>query len=148
MNGTKAIRDSLNRTDTITAMLDVYEGEPAVFDDQAPDDYLAKQAKACIILAVPTRNENVGTLTEEIWAQTRDVRIYARRSGSAADIDILAGLVRDLFHLRPEEIEVEGGKCTISTASAPLGAPTTDSELVGRRISLNLELQQDYPWFL
>lgn len=142
MNSTKAIRDRLISEDAITDELDTFLSLPAVFDDQAPDDYLAKQEKACIVIAAPTSRTNASTLTETIWAEVRDLRVYAKRSGSVADLDVLAEMVRDLFHLSPSEIEVEGGVCTIATASGPLAAPTTDPSLVGRRVPLSLELQE------
>lgn len=142
MNVTKAIRDRIIDDTSITDELDVYNGEPAVFDDQAPDDYLALQDKACIVIPAPTAHENASTLTETIWAAARDLRVYAKRSGSVAALDVLAEAVRDLFHLRPGEIVVDGGVCTIATASGPLGAPTTDPSIVGRRIPLRLEIQE------
>lgn len=142
MNSTKAIRDRLIDETDLTDELDVFLGAPAIFDDQAPDDYLAQQDKACIVIPAPTARDNNSTLTETIWAETRDVRLYAKRSGSVAELDLLAEQVRDLFHLRPGEIDVDGGICTIATASGPLGAPTTDPSLVGRRVVLRLELQE------
>lgn len=143
MNSTKAIRDRLIAETGLVADLDVYLSEPAIFDDQAPDDYLAQQAKPCIVIPAPSARDNASTLTETIWAETREVRLYAKRSGSLAALDVLAEVVRDAFHLRPSEILVDGGTCTIATASGPLGTPTTDPSLVGRRVTLRFELQEN-----
>lgn len=142
MNSTKAIYQRLVSAPSVSDEIDTFSGLPAVFDDQAPDDYLAQQGKPCIVIAAPATAAPVETFTETGQAIARDLRIYAKRSGSVADLDSLAEAVRDLFHDRPADLIIAGAKTVICQASGPTASPTTDPSLVGRRISLRLELER------
>lgn len=143
MNSTKAIFKRLSEVSEVISEIDAYLGQPAIFDETAPDKFLVKQDKPCIVIAVPSSDVDASTLTETVRLITQDVRLYAKRSGDNQPIDDLARLVRDLFHLRPDEITVDGGTCTIATATGPVASPTTDQALVGRRVTLRLELKKD-----
>ena len=122
--------------------LAIYDGLPAIFDDMAPDDFVFGEDIA-IIIAAPTSNEPDPTFSEQSWVVVRDVRLYCKHTGSNARIDALAEHIRGLFHLQPEALFVDGGKCTIATATGPVASPTTDPALVGRRITLRLTLQEN-----
>ena len=141
MNSTKAIYQRLAGSSAVVAALDQLGGAPAIFSDRAPDDFVFSD-KAVVVIAAASSDVDVSTFTETIRATTQDVRIYARDTGSTADLDALGRLIRDLFHLHPAELSVTGGKCTIATATGPVAAPTTDPALVGRRVQIRLELQE------
>lgn len=143
MNPTKAIYERLNGSPEVLYALDEYEGLPAIFDDLAPDEYLAKQSRPCIVISAPSDDRDASTFTESIRAITQDVRLYAKHTGDNRMLDELARHCRDLFHLRPDEIVVDGGKCSIATVTGPVASPTTDPSLVGRRITVRLELQRN-----
>lgn len=141
MNSTKAIFTRLNMPD-ITDLLDAWDGAPAIFNDRAPDDFVFS-TKAAIVIAAPSADTDISTFSETIRDITQDVRIYARDTGSTAAIDALARAIRDLFHLRASDLIVDGGKANIATATGPVAAPTTDPSLIGRRVTLRLQLKKD-----
>lgn len=141
MNSTAAIFTRLSTAPTIVSELDTYAGAPAIFSDRAPDDFDFAD-KAALIIAAPFSDDPEETFTEIGRAIRQDVRIYAKDTGSTLDVDNLARAVRKLFHNQPAALIVDGGKCTIITATGPVAAPTTDPSLVGRRVTLRLELQE------
>ena len=142
MNSTAAIYARLTGDSYLIGELADYAGRPAVFDDAAPDEFVLADG-LMIIIAAPTSREPDPTFSEQAWIIRQDVRIYARHTGSNAKLDVLALYILGLFHLQQDELTVEGGKATASRASGPVGAPTSDQSLVGRRISLSLTLQEN-----
>lgn len=141
MNSTKAIFDRLAADAYILAGLDTYGAAPAIFNDRAPDAFVFG-TKAALIIAAPTGDDPTETFTETGREIRQDIRLYARDDGSTADIDALARAVRDLFHNHPEDLTVSGARPVICQASGPTVSPTTDPSLVGRRVSLRLELER------
>lgn len=142
MNSTAAIFARLNGSQAIIDRLDIFEGRAAIFNDRAPDDFVFS-TKAALVIAAPAADTDASTFSETIRDVTQDVRLYARDTGSTADIDALGRDIRDLFHLQASEIEVIGGSCNIATATGPVAAPTTDPALIGRRVTLRLQLKKD-----
>lgn len=141
MNSTKAIFDRLAADADILAGLDTYGAAPAIFNDRAPDAFVFG-TKAALIIAAPTGDDPTETFTETGREIRQDIRLYARDDGSTADIDALARAVRDLFHNHPEDLTISGARPIICQASGPTVSPTTDPSLVGRRVSLRLELER------
>jgi hypothetical protein len=142
MNSTAAIFARLNGSLSIIDRLDVFEDRAAIFNDRAPDDFQFT-GKAALVIAAPMGDIDVSTFSETIRDVTQDVRLYARDTGSTVAIDDLGRLIRDLFHLKASQIEVEDGSCNIATATGPVAAPTTDPALIGRRVTLRLQLKKD-----
>lgn len=142
MNSTSAIFARLNGSLSIIDRLDIFEGRPAIFNDRAPDDFQFS-GKSALIIAAPSADIDASTFSETIRDITQDVRLYARDTGSTADIDALGRNIRDLFHLQASQIEVEDGTCSLATATGPVAAPTTDPSLVGRRVTLRLLLERN-----
>lgn len=141
MNSTQTIFARLNAVPSIVAALDTRNSQPAVFNDRAPDDFVFG-SKAAIVISAPDSDVDASTYSERIRLIGQAVRIYGRDDGSTASIDALARLVRDAFDNQQGALVVTGGKCTAATATGPVGAPTTDPSLIGRRVSLRLELQE------
>lgn len=138
MNSTATI---FARLAGVSASLATHNGAPAIFSERAPDDFLdAPPAKPFLIIAVPTRDEPMETFTETGRLILQDVRGYQRDTGSGADLDTLLRAVRDLFHNRPGELTVTGGKCDVCRVNGPMQSPTTDPSLIGRRVSIRLDL--------
>jgi hypothetical protein len=130
------------QSDALTASeLDTFDGLPAIFDDNAPDGFVFG-SDLVIIIAAPTRNEADPTFSEQAWTVERDLRLYMKHTGSNARLDAVAEHVRDLFHLKPEDLYVDGGTVTICTASGPVASPASDPSLLGRRVSLRLTIQE------
>lgn len=141
MNTTAAIFNRLTQA-PITAQLDSFEGQPAIFNDSAPDDFPFGPL-AVAVIAAPSADNPDDTFTEDGRAITQDVRLYARHTGSTAEIDQLARDVRDLFHQQPDTLAAPGATFITAIATGPVASPTTDPSLVGRRITLRFELQKD-----
>ena len=138
MNSTATIFDRLA---AVSASLATYNGAPAIFSESAPDDFLDNPPeKPFLIIAVPTRDEPLETFTETGRLILQDVRGYQRDTGSGADLDTLMRTVRDLFHNRPGELTVTGGKCDVCRVNGPVQSPTSDEALIGRRVTIRLDL--------
>jgi len=140
----------LNSTATIFARLAAvapslatWNNAPAIFNETAPDDFLDQEPKPSepfLIIAVPTSDVAMETFSETGRLIVQDVRGYQRRTGSAAGLDALMREVRDLFHNRPGELLVTGGKCDVARVTGPVQAPTTDEAYTGRRVTIRLDL--------
>jgi len=140
----------LNSTATIFARLAsvapslaTWNNAPAIFNETAPDDFLdqePKPSKPFLIIAVPTSDVAMETFTETGRLIVQDVRGYQRRTGSAAGLDALMRQVRDLFHNRPGDLVVTGGKCDVARVTGPVQSPTTDEAYTGRRVTIRLDL--------
>lgn len=140
MNSTATI---FARLAAVAPSLATWNGQPAIFNEAAPDDFLdqePKPSKPFLIIAVPTSDVAMETFTETGRLIVQDVRGYQRRTGSAAGLDALMRQVRDLFHNRPGELLVTGGKCDVARATGPVQAPTTDEAYTGRRVTVRLDL--------
>jgi len=141
----------LNSTATIFARLAsvapslaTWNNAPAIFNEAAPDDFLdqePKLSKPFLIIAVPTSDVALETFTETGRLIVQEVRGYQRRTGSAAQLEALMRQVRDLFHNRPGELAVSGGKCDVARVTGPVQSPTTDEAYTGRRVTIRLDLR-------
>lgn len=140
MNSTATI---FARLAGVATSLATYNGAPAIFSERAPDDFLDNPpAKPFLIIAVPTRDEPMETFTEVGRLIQQDVRGYQRDTGSGADLDSVMRAVRDLFHNRPGELTVTGGKCDVCRVNGPIQSPTSDEAYIGRRVTIRLDLVQ------
>lgn len=138
MNSTATI---FARLAGVSASLATYNGAPAIFSEHAPDDFLeASPTKPFLIIAVPSRDEPLETFTENGRLILQDVRGYQRDTGSGAQLDTLMRTVRDLFHNKPNELTVTGGKCDVCRVNGPMQSPTEDASLIGRRVTIRLDL--------
>lgn len=141
MNSTAAV---FARLAAAAPSLATWNGQPAIFSEAAPDGFLdqePKPSKPYLIIAIPTRDEPLETFTETGRLIIQDVRGYQRRTGSAAQLDALMRQLRDLFHNRPGDLVVTGGKCDVARVTGPVQAPTTDDANIGRRVTIRLELR-------
>lgn len=140
MNSTATIYGRLNGDATLKSLLDTYKAGAAIFAERAPDDY-TPGAKPCLVIAGDVDGRPVETFTEFGRQVARDVRGYARDTGSTLALDTVMERVRSLFHNQPGSLTITGGKVTVARAIGPLVSPTTDPALIGRRVTLRLELQ-------
>lgn len=140
MNSTATI---FARLDAVAPSLATWNNAPAIFNEAAPDDFLEqepKPSKPFLIIAVPTSDVAMETFSETGRLIVQDVRGYQRRTGSAAQLDVLMRQVRDLFHNRPGDLVVTGGKCDVARVTGPVQAPTADEAYTGRRVTIRLDL--------
>ncbi len=140
MNSTATI---FARLAAVAPSLATWNNAPAIFNEAAPDDFLdqePKPSKPFLIIAVPTSDVAMETLTETGRLIVQDVRGYQRRTGSAAQLDALMREIRDLFHNQPQALVVSGGKCDVARVTGPVQSPTTDEAYTGRRVTIRLDL--------
>lgn len=145
MNSTATI---FARLAAVVPSLDTYTPpvgltRPAIFTERAPDDFLnqdPKPEKPFLIIAVPTSDVAMETFTETGRLIMQDVRGYQKDNGSSAELDTLMRSVRDLFHNRPGELTVTGGKCDVCRVNGPMQSPTSDEAYIGRRVTIRLDL--------
>lgn len=141
MNSTATI---FNRLGTLASFLATYEGTPAIFSERAPDDFLdVPPEDPFLIIAVPARDDPMETLTETGRLIVQDVRGYQKDTGSSVPLDTLMRAVRDLFHNRPADLTVTGGKCDVCRVNGPMQSPTSDEAYIGRRVTIRLDLVRD-----
>lgn len=144
MNSTATIFARLTGDATLIAGLALYQGQPAIFNEKAPTGFsFASGVKPCLIIAAPALDVAVETFTENGRAIAQDVRGYAFDTGSAAALDTIMRRVRTLFHNVPASLTVTGGKAVISRVAGPVASPTSEPSVIGRRVTLNLELQSN-----
>lgn len=141
MNSTATIFARLSGDATLTGLLATYNGAPAIFSDRAPESYVVGPTP-CLVIAAPTRDVPVETFTETGRRIEQDVRGYAQDTGSSVALDTVMRRVRTLFHNDPGSLAVTGGTAETSTVTGPVASPTTDPALIGRRVTLRLELQE------
>lgn len=138
MNSTATI---FARLAAFASSLAAYNGAPAIFSGRAPDDFFdTPPAKPFLIIAVPTRDEPMETFTETGRLILQDVRGYQRDTGSGVELEALMRTIRDLFHNRPDELTVTGGKCDVCRVNGPMQSPTSDEAYIGRRVTIRLDL--------
>lgn len=127
----------------LAADLSFYDAAPAIFSERGPDGFMFEGPTAAVIIAAPTGNEPDDTLTEFGREVRQDVRLYANDTGSSALLDRAAERVRSLFHARHADLSITGGKVVGSRVTGPVAAPTTDPSLIGRRLTLQLTLEEN-----
>lgn len=141
MNSAATIFARLSGDATLTNLLDTHSGAPAIFSGRAPDAYEIGP-KPCLVIAAPTDDRPIETFTENSRDIIRDVRGYAPDTGSSLALDTVMERVRDLFHNQPASLTVTGGTAKISRVTGPKESPVTDPALIGRRVTLRLEIQE------
>lgn len=142
MNSTATIYNRLTGDTTLTALLATYGSGPAIFNERAPDAFEFKAGtKPCLIIAAPSSDIALETFTESGRLIQQDVRGYAFDTGSSAALDTIMRRVRTLFHNQPGALSVTGGKAVVSRVTGPVGSPTSEASVIGRRVTVRLELQ-------
>lgn len=142
MNSTATVYARLIADATLIAALATYGAGPAIFNEKAPTGFVfGLGVKPCLIIAVPVADTSVETFSENGRAIQQDVRGYAFDTGSAAALDTVMRRVRDLFHNQPEALTVTGGRAVLSRVTGPVASPTSEPSVIGRRVTIYLELQ-------
>lgn len=142
MNSTATVYARLIADATLIAALATYGAGPAIFNEKAPTGFVfGLGVKPCLIIAVPVADTAVETFSENGRAIQQDVRGYAFDTGSSLALDAVMQRVRDLFHNQPEALTVTGGRAILSRVTGPVASPTSEPSVIGRRVTIRLELQ-------
>lgn len=133
---TSAFYDKMANDATLTAMLAMYNGNPAIFTtDPAPGDATLPY----IVSAGEVAQSPLDTKNSLGREALRDIRIYAPALGSAVEIEAIAERVRALFHR--QILTLTGFTNIITNCDGPLVADETD--IYGRIISVSITATED-----
>jgi hypothetical protein len=133
---TAALHERLAGDATLTGMLAVYQGSPAVFTvDPAPGDALLPY----IVTAGEVAQTADDTKTSRGRTILRDVRCYAEADGSAVVIEAIAERVRELLHR--QALDIPGYRWILSDCAGPVVADELDA--YGRIVTLSLTAQEE-----
>ncbi len=132
---TQAIYNTLVGDSPLTALLDTYQGAPAIFTtDPAPGD--APDRK--IVSAGEVAQEPFDTKTTRGWVVTRDVRCYTAATGSAEQVEAISARVRTLFHR--QAIVISGFVWIMAECTGPIVADEQDA--YGRIVTVRMTLEE------
>ncbi len=130
---TQAIYDRLAGDGTLVALLNTYQGGPAVFTtDPAPGDaelpYIVTAGDA-----VDASWDTKTCLGRDIW---RDIHCFAGADGSAIVVEQMADRVRELLHR--QTLTISGWCVLVAECSGPVVMDEQDS--YGRVVTLRLKV--------
>jgi len=137
MDLTQAIYARLVGDAELVSMLAEYEGLPAVFtDENVPENATLPFAwTSGEVAAVPD-----DTKLQEGRQIMRDIGFYARRTGSAEEVEAIAERGRALFHRHA--IAISDSRTIVAWCSGPVVAPT-DNNVIGRIVTVHLRIEKN-----
>jgi len=137
MDTTTAIYNRLAGDAALVALLNSYNGEPAIFTtDPAPGDAVLPYIVTAGHVADTSWDTKV-LRGREVW---RDVRCYAAASGSALAVEAIAERVRALLHRH--KLSVGGHHVVIAEASGPVVADEPP-DAYGRIVTIRLAIGEN-----
>lgn len=141
MDPIASLYSALSADAALTALLDTIETEdgsvPAIFSgDVLPGSYEVS-AMPCILIRPAYANDNFETFDSTTEAFEHDVFVYALAAESAETIDDAARAVKTALHKQYLPAP-SGERSPLCTVIGPLGAPTSRTEIAGRRLSARL----------
>ena len=132
---TSALYDQLAGDITLTALLGIYKGSPAIFTtDPAPGD----AEPPYIVTVGEITQAPADTKTTRGRSLIRDVRCYTKADGSAVVIETIAERIYALLHR--QKFMIDGYQIVIANCGGPIVADEKD--YYGRIISLSLTAQE------
>jgi hypothetical protein len=140
-----ALRDAIMSNADITALLDQWKGEPAIFTrrpfpSDAPD--------LAIGISAPASISDADGLTSDRPIVTHDIAVYGRRGqpGVASDqtrtVEAIGFMIREQFHRKKFSMQPTGFYVIDVLARGPMIAPVDDEQTVGRLVSLTVRLRR------
>lgn len=129
-----AIYERLAGEPDVTSRLSTYNGDPAIFSGEVPED-----AEGWWLLIEPTDETHTDTKTTRGRDRLWDLSVFGPASGSALPLEALAEAVKDAFHRRPVSYTgVVGWRArVISDSDAP-----TDDTMYGRTVTIQLSVEE------
>jgi hypothetical protein len=132
---TQAIYNRLAGDGTLTAMLNTYDGAPAIFTtDPAPGN----ATMPYIVTAGEVAQEPFDTKQSRGRTATRDVRCYTAAGGSAATVEAIAERVRTLLHR--QLLTIADHEWLLTECSGPQVADEQDA--YGRIVTARITIQE------
>lgn len=125
---------------TLTNLIDVYGGEPAILVDPVPSDLVIGE-KPVLIIAEPYDDPSADDYSTERRNPSLRVRLYAKQSGSTLVLNAAAQRVRSLLkHWNTPSFST--GELEGAIVSGPTPAPTDDPTIEGRLLSVQLFIRE------
>ena len=132
---TEAIYDVLAGDPTLTGLLAVYNGEPAIFTtDPAPGDATLPY----IVTAGEVAQSPFDTKTTRGRVVVRDVRCYTDAMGSAVTVEAIAERVRALLHR--QILAITDFDWVMAFCSGPMAADAQDA--YGRIVTVTMTIEE------
>lgn len=121
----------------ISGALGSYNGAPSIHTRRpVPDDAGYPQ----IVIGPMISRGNVDGISTNRPRLTIDVLIYGTQPDQYRTVEDLGDRVFRLLHKQKRAIDVTGYSVTQILATGPAPAPTDDEKIVGRRVSLTIDL--------
>lgn len=136
----EALFQRLSGDAAYTTLLDVHDSRVALFSDYAPYGFQIGD-KPIGIISAPSQNVSDDTYTEEFRQVLLELRMYHRPQGSSYALDRAAEQARATLKTWPLGA-ITGGTLKDVTVTGPVTAPTEDPELEGRRLPIQLLIQE------
>ena len=132
---TEAIYNRMADDATLVALLNTYEGEPAIFTaDPAPGD----AELPYIVAAGEVAQMPFDTKTTLGRTVVRDIRCYTAATGGAVAVEEIAERVRYLFHR--QALEIEGFVWLFGSCSGPIASDSPDA--YGRVVTITFTVEE------
>lgn len=129
-----AIYDRLASEAAVTSRLSTYQGDPAIFSGEVPED-----ATGWWLIIESLDETHADTKTTRGRDRTWDISAFGPASGSALPLEALVEAVKDALHRRP--VSYTGAAGWRARVVADSDAPTDDT-MYGRTITVQLSVEE------
>jgi hypothetical protein len=138
LNLAPPLREALIGYAPIVALINTFEGEPAVFTRRPLP---AEVQFPALAISPDVGIADMDGLTARRPLVMRDITAYGDQGRDYRDVEQLGYLIRGLFHRNPFAIAVPGYKVVSIIASGPyVGATSDDASMVARMVGLTVQL--------
>lgn len=134
-----SIRTALLAEPTITGLITEYLGEPAVLTRRPVPDGVVFPF---IVVSEDISIVDADGLRSDRPVVVRDVLIYGHQPDDYRAIEQLGYSVRELFHREKASIVSTDYDVVEIIATGPTAAPTSDDEIIGRVVTLTIQLRR------
>ena len=133
-----AILAAIKTDPAITGLLSTFQGEPAIATRRPVN---AGMVNPLIVITPDVAINDGDALTSIRPIVIRDVIVYGNQPDDYRTVEDIAYRLRDLFHRKRDSIIPTGFDVIAVTAAGPRPAPTSNDEIVGRVVSLTIQLR-------
>lgn len=137
-----ALRAAIAAHAAVTSELAAYAASYPIFTRRPiPDD-----APALVVIIGPViESGRADGIDDQRPILTHDISVYGPNGAAGTQdayraVERIAFAIQQLFHRRPEEVQVAGWQTIDVTARGPSPAPVDDEQTVGRRVEVTSRL--------
>lgn len=139
MNIAPGLRAALIAEPTISGLLSLWNGEPAVFTRVPVPD---SSVEPMIVIGQDISVTDIDALSAGRPVIVRDIFVYGQQPDHHRLVETVAYAIRELFHRNRFSFSVTGYHVVQVIASGPRLAPTDDDSTVGRVVTLTVTLRK------